>query len=130
MATVEFFREIKGHLNPGGIFGINVISGLGNPFTQGILRTVTTVFPQLYVFVVPGGNYLFLAMDRVDAPGREQLPSIAREMDPNYDFEPSLERMASYLREVDIDLTQAPYLTDKFRAGEPPDPRRRPSVEF
>lgn len=114
MATVEFFREIKAHLNPGGVFGLNLISSLDNPFAQGIVRSVTTVFAELYVFIVPSGNYLFLATDSADAPGREQMRATARRLDPEYDFEPSLQRMAGFQRDLDIDLTRALLLTDKF----------------
>lgn len=114
MATVEFFREIKAHLNEGGIFGLNLISALDNPFAQGIVRSVSTVFSELYVFIVPSGNYLFLATDRIDAPNRQQMLATARQLDPEYRFNPSLERMAGFHRDLDLDLTRAVLLTDKF----------------
>ncbi len=114
MATVEFFREVRKHLDTGGVFGLNLMAGLDNPFSQGILRAVSSVFTNIYVFIVPGGNYLFLATDRPDAPGREELLATARRLDPEYDFEPSLERMAGFHRDLDIDLTRAPLLTDNF----------------
>ncbi len=114
LSTVEFFAEVKGHLNPGGILGINLISNLENPFVQGILRSVGAVFNKLYVFAVPAGNYLLLATDLQEPPGREQLLAAARRMDPQYTLEPSLERMVGLLRDIDLDLTHAPLLTDKF----------------
>ncbi len=114
MATIEFFREVKEHLNAGGVFGLNLVSDLHNPFAQGILRSLRTVFPELYVFVVPGGNYLLLATDRADAPGRDQLLATARRLDLEYDFDPSLARMASFHRDLDIDLVRALILTDEF----------------
>ncbi len=114
MATVEFFRESKKHLNAGGIFALNLVSDLENPFARGILRSVVSVFTELYVFNVPGGNYLLLATDRSDAPGREQLLETARRLDPEYDFDPSLERMASFYLDLDVDLVQALLLTDSF----------------
>lgn len=114
LATLEFFREIQGHLNAGGVFGLNLISDLGNPFAQGILRSLSTVFAELYVFIVPGGNYLLLATDLADAPGHEQLLQTARRLDPEYTFEPSLEQMAGFHRGIDIDLVGAVLLTDKF----------------
>ena len=114
MATIEFFREVKAHLNAGGVFGLNLISDLGNPFAQGIIRSVRAVFSELYVFAVPGGNYLLLATDLADAPRPEQLLQAARRMDPDYSFEPSLERMAGLYRRLDIDLTEALLLTDRF----------------
>ena len=114
LSTIEFFREVQSHLEPGGVFGLNMISSLENPFAQAILRSVGSVFSKLYVFAVPGGNYLFLATDRPDAPEHTQLTAKARQMDPHYAFAPSLERMASFYRVLDFDRTRAMLLTDRF----------------
>ncbi|MEM7352672.1 MAG: fused MFS/spermidine synthase [Acidobacteriota bacterium] len=114
MSTIEFFEEVRSHLNPGGIFGLNLISSLESPFAQAILRSVTSVFDKLYVFTVPGGNYLFLATDRVDAPDHGQLVAAARQLDPQFDFDPSLEKMATFHRVIDFDRSKAMLLTDRF----------------
>ncbi len=114
MATVEFFREVRAHLEAGGVFGLNLMSDVRSPFSRGILRSLASVFKELYVFVVPGGNYLILATDRARPPNRQQLLETARRLDPKYGFDPSLERMAGYYRGLDIDLTQALLLTDRF----------------
>ena len=114
MTTVEFFREIQAHLSPGGVFGLNLISNLENPFALGMLRSVRAVFGSLYVFAVPGGNYLFLAADLANPPDKAQLLAVAREQDPRFNFSPSLEKMAGLHRELDVDLTRALLLTDKF----------------
>ena len=114
LTTIEFFREVRAHLNAGGVFGINLIADPQSPFAQAILRSVATVFDELYVFTVPGGNYLILATDRADAPDRGQMLETARRLDPEYDFEPSLERMATFYGGLDIDLSQAMLLTDGF----------------
>ncbi len=114
MTTVEFFREVKRHLNAGGVLGLNLMSDLKNRFGQAILRSLGSTFSRLYVFIVPGGNYLFLATDRPEALGRAELLERARRLDPRYRFEPSLERMVSFHRDLDIDLTRAPLLTDDF----------------
>lgn len=114
LTTVEFFREVKRHLNPGGVCGLNVIAELENPFTRAIMRSVKASFGKLYVFKVLGGNFLFLATDRADAPSREQLLATARRLEPESRFEPSLERMAGLLMDVDVDLAEAMLLTDDF----------------
>ncbi len=114
LSTVEFFREAKRHLNPGGVLGLNLISNLENPFAQGIVRSISSVFDKFYVFVVPGGNYLLLATDRPEPPGRDRMLATARRLDPQHDFDPSLEEMVGYLRDVDFDLTQALLLTDRY----------------
>ncbi|MEM7582472.1 MAG: fused MFS/spermidine synthase [Acidobacteriota bacterium] len=114
LSTVEFFGQVKSHLNPGGVLGVNLIANLENPFVQGILRSVQSVFRRIYVFAVPAGNYLMLATDDEQPPGREELLAAARRLDPQFSFDPSLEKMAERLRDIDLDLTQAPLLTDRF----------------
>jgi spermidine synthase len=114
MATIEFFRQVETHLTAGGVFGLNLMSDIRSPLSQGILRSVASVFKELYVFIVPGGNYLLLATDRADAPDAQQLLETGRRLDPEYGFDPSLERMAGFYRSLDVDLTQALLLTDKF----------------
>ena len=114
LSTVEFFRSARDHLKPGGVVGLNLSSNLDNPFAQGILRSLSSVFGKLYAFVVPGGNYLLLATDRPDPPGRDELVATARQLDPKVDFDPTLEQMAGFLRELDFDLTRALLLTDQY----------------
>ncbi len=114
LSTVEFFGEAKTHLTAGGILGLNLISTPENPFAQGILRSLKVSFARVYIFGIPGGNYLFLATDRPDVLGREQLLAAARELDPEHSFDPPLANMAQRFREVDFDLSKAVLLTDKF----------------
>lgn len=114
LTTVEFFKEIKSHLSADGVFGLNMISDIDNPFALGIVHSVGSVFAKTYLFAVPGGNYLFLASDRADPPDRARLLELAGELEPRYAFKPSLVKMAKLLREFDLDLTKALLLTDEF----------------
>ncbi|MCP4106465.1 MAG: hypothetical protein GY749_13185 [Desulfobacteraceae bacterium] len=65
--TVEFYRQIKKRLNPGGIFSFAVSSSpemLGTAqvkFLQSVFATITGVFPQVSVYA--GDNARFFATD-------------------------------------------------------------------
>jgi spermidine synthase len=114
LATVELYREVQTHLNPGGVFGLNMTTQLENPFARAMLRSLGAVFAHIYIFNIPGGNYLFLVTDQPDAPDRQQLLDRARELDQRWSFDPTLTQLAKRLRQVDVDLTDALYLTDQF----------------
>ncbi len=114
LSTVEFFHQVRRHLEPGGVLGINVASGLGNPFTRAMVRTLRQVFPQVLIFAVPQGNLLFLAADLDDAPGGDDLLARARRLDAALSFDPSLAAIAGRLRQPDLDLTDALVLTDAY----------------
>ena len=114
LSTVEFFREVRQHLEPGGGLGINVASGLDNPFTRAMLRSLREVFAQVLIFAVPQGNLLLLAADLSDAPDRGELLARARDLDARYGLDPSLEAIAGRLRQPDLDLSDAVVLTDAY----------------
>ena len=53
LTTQEFFQEVREALAPGGIVISNVISALAGPdaaFLAALVRTLETVFPQVYLF--------------------------------------------------------------------------------
>ncbi len=114
LSTVEFFREVRGHLNPGGVFGLNLIADLEHPFSKAMLRSLRSVFPRVYIFAVPGENYVFFATDADDAPSRDELMAKAQELDGELAFDPPLTTLAKRLREPDLELAGALFLTDQY----------------
>jgi spermidine synthase len=55
LTTLEFYREIAGHLNPGGILELNVISSLDENesiFMQSLCRTIGREFKYVYFYAV------------------------------------------------------------------------------
>ncbi len=114
LATVEFFGEVRRHLEPGGVFGVNVASDLENPFTRAIFRSLREVFPQVYVFAVPRGNLLFLAADAAGDAAPEELLARGRRLDESLRFDPPLEAVAGRLRQLDLDLSTAIVLADGY----------------
>lgn len=113
LSTVEFFREVEKHLEPEGLFGVNLIAGPGTPFGNAFLNSVTQVFRQLYIFNVPAGNYLVIATNRDERWNREQLRDRAKQL-VGFDFEPSLLEIADLLRRQEVDLLGAMVLHDEF----------------
>lgn len=114
LATAEFFRQAKGHLEPGGVLGVNIAGNLDDPFARAILRTLGSVYRHTYIFAVLGGNHLFLATDRTDAPTPEEMRATAERLDREHDFDPRLAEIAERLRRPDLDLGDAVLLTDGY----------------
>lgn len=115
LTTVEFFNEVSGHLAPGGVFGLNLASSLDQPFGKAILRSVQSAFQHVSVFSIRGwSNHLVVASNDPIPRTRDDYLAIARELDPQFSFEPSLTQMAGWLVQQEMDLTEAYYLTDRF----------------
>jgi len=66
--TLEFFRDVRARLRPGGVFGFrvpsaeNYLSPALTVFLRSIRATLASVFPE--IAIVPGGTNIFLASDR------------------------------------------------------------------
>jgi spermidine synthase len=53
LTTVEFFELVRERLNPNGVVSLNLWEALVNRFYFSILRTMQSVFPELYLFQTP-----------------------------------------------------------------------------
>jgi spermidine synthase len=51
--TIEFYKDLRGKIAPGGVAAINLNVYSGTPDDLALIRGV---FPQVYVFRAPGGN--------------------------------------------------------------------------
>ncbi|MBI5190692.1 MAG: fused MFS/spermidine synthase [Nitrospirae bacterium] len=71
LTTVEFMREVRGILKPGGVAVSNLWGSVVNPIFDNCVSTLLEVFPQLYQFKSYTYNYIFIAdtSDRVLMPG-------------------------------------------------------------
>lgn len=115
LTTVEFFREVREHLTPDGVFGINLISGPESPFVSAIMRSAHQSFSFLSIYAVRGSsNHLLLARTEPMAQRQEELLERARRLDAEYDFSPSLQHILRWRQEFDIDLGEAQLLTDRY----------------
>ena len=50
LTTQEFFRLVKEHLNPGGIFAVNIAAAPNSAFFNSEYKTIRTVFDNAYIF--------------------------------------------------------------------------------
>ena len=129
LATLEYFREIRGRLNPGGVFVMNTNSALEGPLArvyQSLDPTIRKVFNQVEVYAHGYGfgiglertrNVVFVgtdaekpvpldewvrrakAFDDTHARGRKDLVGIAEDLVPS---------------EVLKNLPKGPVLTDQY----------------
>lgn len=115
LTTVEFFRQVRQHLTPDGVLGINLVSGADSPFVAAVLRSAHQSFPYLALFAVRGsGNHLLLAKTEAMPHHSEELAARARQLDATYDFSPTLQHILRWRQDFDLDLTNAQLLSDRF----------------
>jgi spermidine synthase len=115
LCTVEFFREVDRHLAPSGVLGINLSSSLDRPFARAMLRSVSEVFPSVYVLSVQSSTNQFV----MASAARTRLPvaaleTRATELDRRWHFEPSLGEIVRRHARVDLDLLAVEPLSDQF----------------
>ena len=72
MATREFFELIASHLTPGGVLVINVLRG--SKLFDCMIATITSVFPNVVLFDVPGrGNAIVVASTNASPSLEEKI---------------------------------------------------------
>jgi len=114
LTTVQFLEEVRRHLAPHGVFGLNLAAGLADPFSRAMYRTVRDRFATTYVVDVRGAsNVLVLATDD-DPLDEEELAERAQELDGRLRFDPPLVKIASHFAETSFDPATAELLTDEF----------------
>jgi spermidine synthase len=74
MATVEFFREARAHLKPGGILAYNAFAYRSDdPLLRALVNTTAEAFGRAWLVPIPGyPNYVVLA-----SPRETDLPLLA-----------------------------------------------------
>lgn len=123
LITKEFFELIKNRLNPDGIYMINIISSLrGNKseLFQSVVKTLHSVFPQLYVFALnPDRKLTIQNIILVASPiiSEEKLKSL--EQIHHKDVPSHLDRLLeTYIRPVDILTNDGVVITDSHNPVE------------
>ncbi len=115
LTTEEFFREVRAHLRPGGLFGVNLAADMRAPFARAIYHTIRESFGTALVFGVKGSNNtLVLASSSPTLMPRERLIERGRELDRRWRFEPSLATLAASRLEVELVAGDAVRLTDAY----------------
>ena len=114
LTTVQFLEEVRRHLAPHGVFGLNLAAGLSDPFSRAMYRTVHDRFASTYVVDIRGvSNVLVLATDD-DHLSDSDLAERAQELGASLRFDPPLERLAYAFAEINFDPSTAQLLTDEF----------------
>lgn len=114
LTTKEFLEEVRSHLAPGGVLGINIAGSYHFPFPRAIYRTVSEVFPHVGTFRVPqSGNLLLLAM--LEAPPQNaELAARAEQLDIRYRLSPPLAEILQHRLRGAVELADAPVLLDSY----------------
>jgi spermidine synthase len=124
LATCEFFTQAKARLTPNGVLGSNVIGAVQGPRSalfRAIFRTVSSVFPTVYVFPVdwgPAGNPQTLRNIILVATSQPRL-TVTQILDAAQRMgvrgtPPSAAEAARSLYDASIETTDVPILTDDF----------------
>jgi len=126
LATREFYQEIKARLAPGGVVVSNIIGTLRGPqsgFFRSIYRTLSEVFPTLYVvptYDQSGGwilgdiNIILFATQDSARLTRGELIARAGRVGGRLVPASDLAEYAAHLMEVPIEVRDVPTLTDNF----------------
>lgn len=66
LTTIEFLREVKAKLNPGGVVVANILSKENNKFFEAMIATYRKAFSHVYIFKWKfSDNYIFIAAQSV-----------------------------------------------------------------
>lgn len=122
LATREFFKIARDHLNPGGVIVNNVIGATKGPrsrFFRSVYRTMKETFPQVHAFQVPGGwsgltNIEVIAVNSQNRITLETLRARAAQMQGNVIKDEELvARLRNYVGEP-VRTDDVPTLTDDY----------------
>lgn len=116
LTTVEFFRLVAGHLNPGGMIAANLWEYFINKFYLAELKTVQAVFPQVYLFATPdpASKVLFATLEDRRVPveeWRRRAAEFAGGRDLQYDLAELVQREHSNITDLPIEQRE---LTDNM----------------
>jgi spermidine synthase len=56
LVTREFNELVKDHLNPGGLYLVNVVDGVHYDFLRSYIKTLMQTFPYVRMIITPGGT--------------------------------------------------------------------------
>ena len=128
LKTVEFYKLVKSHLTPDGLFVINVRTDTA--LFASDVRTTRAVFPQVGVFDVPQTENAVLVATNSALPALDNTIKDANRISFNETFRRSVDPAAAakffHLTPSTPD-TKAPLLTDDFAPTEYLDAVKNPS---
>jgi spermidine synthase len=126
LATREFYQEIRARLTPGGVVVSNIIGTLRGPqsgFFRAIYRTLSEIFPTIYVvptypqgagWVLGDINIILFATQDATRLSRGELVARAGRVGGKLVPASDLSEYAAHLLEIPVEVTGVPTLTDDF----------------
>jgi spermidine synthase len=124
LISKEYFAAVKGHLAPGGVVVVNVISALegeGSRLFRSVLRTMQSEFGPDQVYVIPRSrsgwratNIFFVGASAGEHLSAEALRERYHALRGKLLRQPGLEELAAQPLLEPPDLGEAPLLTDDF----------------
>jgi spermidine synthase len=116
LTTREFLADVERHLNPGGVFAVNLASRLDAPFAAAIVHTLAAQFPTLVAFATPGRANRLVFATAGPAPGEAALRERARRLGPRRGLDPGLAELIALRIDPLVEMAGAPrrVLTDDF----------------
>jgi spermidine synthase len=112
MTTIEFLREVKSHLNEGGLVVANLWSSDWELYLS-MVKTYSQVFPHLYRFNVAGENNVVLIAGETEL-SPYAIVQKATLMKDKYLFTYDYARIATHLDSNKFDLSHFKILTDDY----------------
>ena len=110
LTTLEFMREVRAVLNPGGVVVSNLWGSVVNPLFGACVKTLQEAFPELYQFRSYTYNYIFVADTKEGQSGPGELLTRARKVTASTDLGFDL---------VDMVRRNFSRVTDDYFHGEP-----------
>jgi spermidine synthase len=119
LTTVEFLREVKKRLKPGGVVVSNIVAPMKNKFFHAMIKTFKTEFPHLYIFAGSSSinnvyNYVFIASMEAGKKEADSVAARAKELQKARSFDidlPMISLLYGYYTEYE---QKAEVLTDDF----------------
>jgi spermidine synthase len=93
LTTVEFMREVRGVLKPGGVAVSNLWGSVVNPLFDRCVRTLQEAFTELYQFKSYTYNYIFVCDTKENEIPPHELLRRAKKTDDKYNLGFSLVQM-------------------------------------
>lgn len=115
LTTVEFLREVKKRLNPGGVVVSNVLARHKNKFFTAMVKTFNTEFTHLYTFKGPeSSNQIFVAEMRDGLRTLNEITEAARAVRERNKMDVYIDSLAFFYRHRDKGKSRGKLLTDDF----------------
>ncbi|MGI6455985.1 MAG: spermidine synthase [bacterium] len=115
LTTQEFFAIVKNRLTPNGVVASNLWSPSGDQFHYAHLKTLQTVFPQVYSFQAVGsGNYVVISTMNREVFTQEQISERVHQVLKKINMPLDVDEFLETFRNLTDEEINSDVLTDDF----------------